>query len=436
MGHRKAILREAAKLASSSAIAIGLSASAPTIQSSQTAAVDTPPTSPEPTTFGVTDIPLKLFLSYGQDDHVPEVKALLQALRLRGHEVWFDEEQLATGLDWEQRIEKGLQWCDKVVLTMTPHSVRRPNGYCLNEIAKAMEQQKLIVPVLLVDIPDGAPISICRIQYLDWRDAMPAAEKADRFMQSLKRLCEAIEHDKLDFEGGQQLLQRHLQPLNYDGDIRRHVARFEGRRVLEQRLREWLDEPNSAQVLWLTGPPGLGKSAIAAWLAHRWAEAGAMHFCQAGNLDKADPVRAVLSIAYQLSQHLDLYRARLSNLELERESLKNDARTLFDTLLVGPLAKQYPEPDKPCLVILDGLDEATRADGSNPLAEMVAADWARLPCWLRLIVSSRPDAEVQQWLSGAQTLALSGQDPEQQADLQAYLDRQLKAMGRPLGPKC
>ena len=158
-----------------------------------------------------------------------EVKALLQALRLRGHEVWFDEEQLATGLDWEQSIEKGLQWCDKVVLTMTPHSVRRPDGYCLNEIAKAMEQQKLIVPVLLVEVPNGAPTSICRIQYLDWRDAIPAAENADRFMHRLKRLCEAIEHDKLDFEGGQQRLQRHLQPLNYDGDIRLHVARFEGR---------------------------------------------------------------------------------------------------------------------------------------------------------------------------------------------------------------
>ena len=278
MGHRKTILREAAKFASGSAMANVLSAPAPTTESSHSAAADNPQPNPEPATFGATDTPLKLFLSYGRDDHVPEVKALLQALRLRGHEVWFDEEQLATGLDWEQRIEKGLQWCDKVVLTMTPHSVRRPDGYCLNEIAKAMEHQKLIVPVLLVEIPNGAPTSICRIQYLDWRDAMPAAEKAGRFMQRLKRLCEAIELDKLDFEGGQQRLQRHLQPLNYDGDIRRHVARFEGRSALERRLREWLNQPNAAQVLWLTGSPGLGKSAIAAWLAHRWAEAGAMGY--------------------------------------------------------------------------------------------------------------------------------------------------------------
>ena len=435
MGHRKTILREAAKIVVGDASAGQSSPNDLSADASQEPLVGYQIPTGDQAAFGQTDIPLKLFLSYGRDDHVAEVKALLQALRLRGHEVWFDEEQLATGLDWEQCIEKGLQWCDKVVLTMTPHSVRRPDGYCLNEIAKAMEQQKPIVPVLLVEIPNGAPTSICRIQYLDWRDAIPAAEKADRFMHRLIRLCEAIEHDMLDFEGGQQLLKRHLQPLNYDGDIRRHVARFEGRSGLEQRLRNWLNDPAAAQVLWLTGAPGLGKSAIAAWLAHCWAEAGAMHFCQAGHLDKADPVRTVLSIAYQLSQHLDLYRERLSNLALEREAQKNDARTLFDTLLVGPLALQYPAPDKPCVVILDGLDEATRADGTNPLAELVAADWVRLPRWLRLIVSSRPDAEVQQWLSGVQTLALSGQDEEQQADLLAYLERQFQAMGRPVAPE-
>ena len=435
MGHRKTILREAAKLVVDRETSAQFRQSEISTDARQVPSEGAEIPNVEPATFGLTDKPLKLFLSYGRDDHVLEVKALLQALRLRGHEVWFDEEQLATGLDWEQSIEKGLQWCDKVVLTMTPHSVRRPDGYCLNEIAKAMEQQKLIVPVLLVEVPNGAPTSICRIQYLDWRDAIPAAENADRFMHRLKRLCEAIEHDKLDFEGGQQRLQRHLQPLNYDGDIRLHVARFEGRSGLELRLRKWLNEPTAAQVLWLTGAPGLGKSAIAAWLAHRWAETGAMHFCQAGHLEKADPVRTVLSIAFQLSQHLDLYRVRLSNLELERESQKNDARTLFDTLLVGPLALQYPAPDKPCVVILDGLDEATRADGTNPLAELVAADWARLPRWLRLIVSSRPDAEVQQWLSGVQTLALSGNDTEQQADLLTYMERQLQAMGRPVGPE-
>lgn len=374
----------------------------------------------------------KLFLSYGRDEFIQEVKALRDALRLRGHDVWFDEEQLGSGLDWEQRIERGLAWCDRIVLTMTPHSVRRPDGYCLNEIAKALELRKLIIPVLLVEVPQGAPTSICRIQYLDWRDAVPASEKSDRFMQRLVRLCEAIEEDKLDFEGGQQRLIRHLQPLNFDGDLQRHIASFKGRIHLEARLRSWLSDPEGSQALWLTAAPGLGKSAVAATLSHRWAEVGAVHFCVAGHQDKINPARAVLSIAYQLSQreHMDVYASRLANLELEREAHK-DARSLFDTLLVGPLAKNFPEPPAPILVILDGLDEASQATGDNLFAEIVAADWCRLPKWLRLMVSSRPEAELVQWLAGTQRIEIRGDDVEQKTDLVDFMRERFIANGHP-----
>ena len=372
---------------------------------------------------------LKLFLSYGRDSFVEEVRALKVALEARGHQVWFDEEQLGIGLDWEDRIERGLEWCDRVVLTMTPHSVRRPDGYCLNELAKALERQKTIIPVLLTDVPGGAPTSICRIQYLDWRDAVPAAQKPDRFQVRMARLCEAIEQDKLDFEGGQQRMLRILQPLNYLGDIERHVARFHGRKSLFERLRMWLDDPRAQQVVWLCGGSGLGKSAVAAMLAHQWGETGAVHFCVAGHVDKGDPRRAILSIAYQLSTYLDTYRARLMALDLERE-IEKDARALFDALLVGPLAGDFPAPEKPWLVVIDALDEATQTDGSNDLAELVGQEWRKLPTWLRLAVTSQPDVEVQTWLSDVPVILLAGDDAEQLSDLRAYLERELAEMNR------
>jgi tetratricopeptide (TPR) repeat protein len=131
---------------------------------------------------------------------------------------------------------------------------------------------------------------------------------------------------------------------------------------------------------------------------------------------------------------LSLYAARLSGIDLEREGVK-DARTLFDALLVGPFAKEFPAPREPLLVVLDGLDEATQAGGENPLAEIVAADWSRLPPWLRLMVSSRPEAELVQWLSGRQRIELRAEDAEQQADLAVYLRERLTAIGRPPSEK-
>lgn len=372
---------------------------------------------------------LKLFLSYGRDNYVDEVRALKNALEARGHQVWFDQEQLGVGLDWERRIEEGLAWCDRVVLTMTPHSVRRPDGYCLNELAKAMERQKVIIPVLLIDVPNGAPTSICRIQYLDWRDAVPAAQKQDRFTVRMARLCEAIEQDKLDFEGGQQRLLRILQPINYAGDINRHVARFSGRKVLFERLRYWLNDPLGEQVVWLCGSSGMGKSAVVAMLAHNWAETGAVHFCVAGHVDKADPRRAILSIAFQLSTHIDLYRSRLMSIDLEQEAEK-DAQSLFDALLVGPLSGDFPLPSHPWLVVIDALDEATQADGQNSLAELIGQEWPKLPSWLRLAVSSQPEGEVQTWLSDVTQVHLKADDEEQLSDLRDYVRKSLESQGR------
>ena len=103
---------------------------------------------------------------------------------------------------------------------MTEYSVRRPGGFCLNEIAKALETQRVIIPILLEEVQNGAPTSICRIQYLDMRDAIPAAEKPERFQTKFLRLCRAIEHDELDFEGGQQRLMRMFrQPDLYPSQV-------------------------------------------------------------------------------------------------------------------------------------------------------------------------------------------------------------------------
>ena len=70
--------------------------------------------------------PKRLFISYGHDEHVSLALRLRDDLKARGHEVWFDEERLQPGHDWEAFIERGLEHlvADKansaVVLLLTP----------------------------------------------------------------------------------------------------------------------------------------------------------------------------------------------------------------------------------------------------------------------------------------------------------------------------
>jgi hypothetical protein len=117
---------------------------------------------------------MRIFLSYGHDEHTDLALRLKADLVRRGHDVWFDADRLQPGADWERTIEDGLNQVSaahgKFLLLLTPHSVRRPDGYCLNELARACSRQLPVVPLMVSTVEP--PLSICRIQYLDFRDCV------------------------------------------------------------------------------------------------------------------------------------------------------------------------------------------------------------------------------------------------------------------------
>jgi hypothetical protein len=83
---------------------------------------------------------VRVFLSYGHDEYVSLAFRIKRDLEALGHQVWFDIERLKPGGDWERYIEDGLDSTSAVpnigrfLLLMTPHSVRRPDEYCMNEL--------------------------------------------------------------------------------------------------------------------------------------------------------------------------------------------------------------------------------------------------------------------------------------------------------------
>ena len=75
--------------------------------------------------------------------------------RNSSHDVYFDVDRLKPSVDWERYIEEGLAWTSKdgngrVVLIMTPYSVRQSDVFCLNELARAISKNLKIIPIMLV----------------------------------------------------------------------------------------------------------------------------------------------------------------------------------------------------------------------------------------------------------------------------------------------
>lgn len=374
---------------------------------------------------------MRIFISYGRDEHAALAKRLKEDLQRRGHQVWYDADRLQPGDDWETRIEEALAYTrqaqdgGRVILLMTPHSVRRPDGFCLNEIARAVAWRLMVVPVMLVWCEP--PLSICRVQWLDMRDCVPFSERQERYEAKFKRLVEALEQGHLDFGGAQSRLASLLQPLPFDADILHHLPRFTGRQWLFDQIDSWLASRKASRVFWLIARPGMGKTALAAWLCANRREIAAIHLCRHGDRQKADPRRCVLSIAHQLSTQLPEYEARLNALNLEQIIPESNAQTLFDSLIVQPLSSGVSPRKRAVVVVIDALDEATR-DDRNELADLIASEFHKTPDWLRLIITSRPEVEVTCPLQGLTPYTLNASTRDNKQDIRRFLRRELRAV--------
>ena len=76
------------------------------------------------------------------------------------------------------------------------------------------------------------------------------------------------------------------------------------------------------------------------------------------------------------------------------------------------------------LIVIDALDEAAE-DGRNPLVELLARDAQRLPGWLGLLITSRPESAVTTPLQGLHPLVLDTRTEANRRDVSDYVRRQL-----------
>lgn len=373
----------------------------------------------------------RIFISYGRDEYACVAERLKSDFIARGHEVWFDKERLKEGRDWEKYIEEGLNWVrsdpttGRVVFIITPHSTRRPDGYCLNEIAAAIQKNLSIIPIMLVSAEP--PLSICRLQHLDMQDCLPIEERSGRYEDRFKRLMCAIEADELNFDGIQATILNALDPVTFDADISFHLPKFTGRKWVFDEIDNWYrQEKFSQRVFWLKGGPGVGKTAISYWLSYKRREISASHFCKFGNSLKADPRRVVRSIAYQLSTQLPAYQDKLGVMNLKKiiEDAK-DASALFDALIIQPLASNYPTPDRKVTILIDALDEASE-NGRNELARFIATEFNKTPDWLYLIITSRDEPEVAFHLQGLNSYVLDTNTEQNREDIESFLANELE----------
>ncbi|KAF8338372.1 hypothetical protein F5887DRAFT_517372 [Amanita rubescens] len=167
-------------------------------------------------------------------------------------------------------------------------------------------------------------------------------------------------------------------------------------------ISDWIDDSYPRQyIMWLNGPAGAGKSAIAQTIAERYKDnrLAASFFFLRSTPDRGVADRLFLTLAWQLAKSIPETRPYIeSALQMEPLLYAKSIGIQFDHLVVKVfenLLRDNPglRPEK-SLVIIDGADECATEQDQILFLTLIADALARTKIPLRFLICSRPEPHI------------------------------------------
>jgi hypothetical protein len=87
----------------------------------------------------------EIFISYSRKD-IAFVYEILDCLRGRGIDPWFDLEDIPPATPWEEEMLLGVQFCSNFIFIISPDSIN--SEPCLKELSCAIRHNKRLIPIL------------------------------------------------------------------------------------------------------------------------------------------------------------------------------------------------------------------------------------------------------------------------------------------------
>ena len=174
----------------------------------------------------------------------------------------------------------------------------------------------------------------------------------------------------------------------------------------------------------LTAGPGIGKSVLFAKICEMYKQYGqlaACHFCDFKKSDYSNPHIILESLAAQMCDNVDGYREKLnevSNRKHSRELLSDAFRVLLEDPLCG--LNRF----EPMLIIIDALDES-KTEVKGEFLELIADEFKKLPKWIKILISSRPELQVRKKLEFLKPLEILPDDENHLEDLKHFIKSSL-----------
>jgi NACHT domain len=208
--------------------------------------------------------------------------------------------------------------------------------------------------------------------------------------------------------------------------------------VLDDIMRWVQDLAQSKDLLWLYGPAGAGKSAIAQTIAEMCVKLNllvASFFFFRSSSSRNNEKRLMASIAYQLALSIPETRPFIgSAVHLDPSIFDKSLETQVETLIIGPLEKARSNTtpamtDKwPRLIIIDGLDECDGNSIQRSIIDSLSIALLRHRVPLILFFASRPEPHIRSafnaFNSSHHIVLDDSYDPD--TDIQTFLSSRFK----------
>jgi hypothetical protein len=223
---------------------------------------------------------------------------------------------------------------------------------------------------------------------------------------------------------------------------------LEGTRTeILSHITEWVNstEDNAPCVLWLSGPAGKGKSAIAHTIAKSFEDAGGLGSCYCFDRQREADRRhekIFSTIARDLTDRDPEMRRALADAVKTANSLKKtpDIIQLWQKLLIEPLEKSSGSTGEPIVIVIDALDESGGVGTRKDLLSILAGKHQNttvpkitdLPGNFRFIVTSRPLDDIKDKFGGVQHIRQMSMDDiprvDAERDIRAYVSKELEGL--------
>ena len=203
----------------------------------------------------------------------------------------------------------------------------------------------------------------------------------------------------------QELLLRRLKPIetNYNQSLRC----MDGTR--KSRLKEivdWVANKSEERDLlqsntyWIYGLPGIGKTSLAHSICanlHDEGQLAGAYFCRRDDPNLSEPRNILPTLLYKLAGIFPPFRSIVAN------CLRNDSNltseSMKDSLFLDLLRTLPHGPNHFLVFVIDAFDECGNDRSRPSLLRLLTAAVSRAS-WLKIIITSRPEADIQRVFDG------------------------------------